>query len=163
MLLSEIARSIGGTLCGEDREITGASTIEEAQGSDITFLANPKYKDKARTCAAGGIIVGEDLGLSIPQIMTPNPYLAFAMTLELLYPERSHEPGISDMSFVHPDASVDESATIYPFVSIGRKARVAQNCIIHPGCVVGDEAVIGRGTILYRNVVVYDRCRIGEH
>jgi len=163
MLLSEIARDIGGTLAGEDREITGASTIEEAAGSDITFLANPKYRDKAGACAAGGIIVGEDLGLSIPQIITPNPYLSFARTLELLYPEKSHVPGISDMSFVHPDASVDESATVYPFVSVGKNARIAQNCVIHPGCVIGDGAVIGRSTTLYPNVVVYDRCRIGEH
>lgn len=163
MLLSEIALRIHGTLQGEDREISGVSTIEEATIADVTFLSNLKYKDKAKTTAAGCIIVGEALDLPIPQILTSNPYLAFARAVEILIPEKSHTPGISDMAFVHSEASVDRSATIYPFVSIGEKARIAPNCVIHPGCVIGDEAVIDESTVLYPNVVVYERCRIGKN
>jgi UDP-3-O-[3-hydroxymyristoyl] glucosamine N-acyltransferase len=163
MLLSEIARRIGGTLHGEDREITGASTIEEAALEDITFLANPKYKEKAASCRAGGIIVGELLALPLTQILTNNPYLSFAQTVEILYPEKIHEPGVSGLAYVHPDAAVDASATVYPFVSIGERACVGAGCVIHPGCVIGDEAVVEQGTTLYPNVVVYHRCRIGKH
>jgi UDP-3-O-[3-hydroxymyristoyl] glucosamine N-acyltransferase len=163
MLLSEIARHIGGTLHGEDRDVSGASTIEEASAHDITFLANPKYKDKAGSTGAGGIVVGEILPLPLPQILTQNPYLSFAHAVELLYPEKRHEPGISGLAFVHPDASVDSSAAVYPFVSVGERAVVGPGCVIHPGCVIGDEAVIEEGTVLYPNVVVYHRCRVGRH
>jgi UDP-3-O-[3-hydroxymyristoyl] glucosamine N-acyltransferase len=163
MLLSEIARHTGGALHGEDREITGASTIEEAALSDITFLANPKYKEKASACQAGGIIVGELLELPLSQILTPNPYLSFAQVVELLSPEKKHEPGVSVLAYVHPDAVVDPSATVYPFATVGEKAEVGAGCVVHSGCVIGDEAVIGEGTTLYPNVVIYHRCRVGRH
>lgn len=163
MLLSEIARRISGTLIGEDRDISGVSTIEEATGTDITFLSNPKYKDKAKSCASGGIIVGEELDLPMPQILTPNPYLSFAQAVEILMPEKRHEPGISGQAFIHPEASVDPTATVYPLVSVGARARIHNNCVLHPGCVIGDDVTIDEFSTLYPNVVVYDRCMIGKH
>ncbi|HNU73848.1 MAG TPA: UDP-3-O-(3-hydroxymyristoyl)glucosamine N-acyltransferase [Deltaproteobacteria bacterium] len=162
MLLSEIARHICGTLKGRDRDITGASTIEEAGPSDITFLANPKYRDKAGGSGAGGIIVGEDLDLPMSRIVTSNPYLCFARALDLLYPAKEHRPGISDMAFVHPEARVDSSAAIYPFVCIGENARIGKGCVIYPGCVIGDGAAIDEHTTLHPNVVIYEKCRIGK-
>ncbi|MFY9398344.1 MAG: UDP-3-O-(3-hydroxymyristoyl)glucosamine N-acyltransferase [Desulfomonilia bacterium] len=163
MLLSEIARHIEGRLVGPDREISGASTIEEATPADITFLANPKYRNKARSSAAGGIITGEELDLPMPQIVAANPYLAFARVLDLIYPTKTHEPGISKMAFVHDEAQVDPTACIHPFVFIGARARIGKGCVIHPGCVIGDEVCIGESTQLYPNVVVYEKCRIGSH
>jgi UDP-3-O-[3-hydroxymyristoyl] glucosamine N-acyltransferase len=163
MLLTEIARHISGTLKGQDRDISGASTIEEALPSDITFLANPKYRDKAGSSAAGGIIVGEEADLPMPQIITSNPYLSFAQVLDLLYPPKTHRPGVSAAAFVHPDAQVDPAAAVYPFACIGEKARVGKGCVILPGCVIGDEAVVEEYTTLYPNVVIYDRCRVGRH
>ncbi len=163
MLLSEIARHIGGVLKGPDRDISGASTIEEATPDDITFLANPKYRDKAGSSAAGAIIVGEDLDLPMSRIVTANPYLSFARVLELIYPAKVHRPGISDMAFVHPDAQVDPTAAVYPLAFIGEKARVAEHCVVHPGCVIGDRASIDESTVLHPNVTVYEKCRIGRH
>jgi UDP-3-O-[3-hydroxymyristoyl] glucosamine N-acyltransferase len=163
MLLSEIARHIEGRLVGPDRDVSGASTIEEATPADLTFLANPRYRDKARSSSAGGIIVGEELDLPMPLIVTANPYLAFARVLELIYPAKAHEPGISQMAFVHGEAQVDPTACVHPFVSIGAKARVGKDCVIYPGCVIGDEACIGESTLLYPNVVLYEKCRIGGH
>ncbi|MRR35355.1 hypothetical protein EG829_11875 [bacterium] len=163
MLLSEIARHLGGVLRGDDRDISRASTIEEAASGDITFLSNPKYRDKAVACRADGIIVQEMLDIPLPQIVTPSPYLGFAKVVELLYPEKRHEPGISAAAFIHEGASIDPSATIYPFVYVGDKAVIAANCVIHPGCFIGDGASVGESTTLHPNVVIYDRCRIGSH
>ncbi|HPE46064.1 MAG TPA: LpxD N-terminal domain-containing protein, partial [Deltaproteobacteria bacterium] len=59
MLLSRLTEILGGTLQGEDREVTGASTLEEAAQADISFLANRKYRDQAMTTKAGAIIVQE--------------------------------------------------------------------------------------------------------
>jgi len=162
MLLSVLAQHLGGRLVGQDRDISGASTIEEATGSDITFLANPKYKDKVNDTAAGGIIAGEKLDTPVPQIIVDNPYLCFAGALNLLYPEKRHATGISEQAFIHPDAHVDESACIYPHAYIGRNAQVSKECVIYPGCYIGDGAVIGENTTLNPNVVVYDGCRLGR-
>ena len=162
MLLSEIAQHLGGVLLGQDGDISGASTIEEAAKSDITFLATPKYKDKVQETLAGAIIVGEKLDTPVSQILVDNPYLRFASAINLLYPEKQHVSGISEHAFVHPDAHVDESACIYPHVYIGRNAHVSKECIIHPGCFIGDDVNIGEATTLYPNVVVYDGCVLGR-
>ena len=163
MLLSRLTELLGGTLQGEDREVTGASTLEEAAPADITFLANRKYRDQALTTRAGAIIVQEPLNRDVPQILTDNSYLYFARVLTLLYPDQPVRPGISEMAWVHPDADIHEGACIYPHVYIGAGAHIFENCVIYPGCFIGDNASVGEHTVLNPNVVVYGGCTIGRH
>jgi len=162
MLLSEIAKHLGGVLIGIDQDISGASTIEEATPSDITFLANPKYRDKVHETSAGAIISGEKLETDIPQIIAKDPYLCFARMVSLLYPEKPIIEGISEQAYVHPDAEVDENACIFPHVYIAQGATISGGCVIYPGCFIGEGASIGRNTTLHPNVVVYDRCILGR-
>ncbi len=162
MLLSELADKLCGTLLGQDRDISGASTIEEAAPSEITFLANPKYKDKVLSSSAGAIITAEKLDTPAAQIIVGNAYLSFAHAVNLLYPEKQHAPGISPQAFVHPDAVVDETASIYPHVYVGQGARISRGSVIHPGCFIGDGASIGEDTTLHPNVVVYAGCSVGN-
>jgi UDP-3-O-[3-hydroxymyristoyl] glucosamine N-acyltransferase len=163
MLLSRLVELLGGTLQGEDREITGACTLEEASADDITFLANPRYKGLVKDTKAGAVIVQEILDLPIPQIRAENAYLYFARVLHLIYPEKPVRPGISKMAYVHPEAQVHPGACIEAHVYVGAKARIFENSVIYPGCFIGEEASIGEHTILYPNVVVYDGCTIGRH
>ncbi|MGC9323919.1 MAG: UDP-3-O-(3-hydroxymyristoyl)glucosamine N-acyltransferase [Desulfomonilia bacterium] len=163
MRLSEIIKQLGGALKGEDREISGASTLEDASPAEITFLANPRYTDKVKSSGAGAIIVSQEFDIPTPQIITDNPYLYFARVVVLLYPEKTYEVGISPRAYVHPDASVDETACIYPHVYVGSGARVSRECVIYPGCYIGEKVSIGEHTICYPNVVIYDGCVLGSH
>ena len=162
MRLSRLAELLGCTLKGEDREITGASTLEESAPSDITFLSNPKYRDKVASTRAGAIIVGKGLDLPISQVIAENPYLSFARTLNLLYPEKPRKPGISKLAYLHPKAEVHKGACIYPHVYVGSSARIFEGCVVYPGCFIGDNASIGEHSVLYPNVVVYDGCTVGR-
>ncbi len=163
MHVSEIAGFLNATFIGEDRQIEGVSTLDNAKPSDITFLANSKYTDKALHTEAGAIIVkGRLPNEHVSQIITDNPYLAFARVVRLFVPEKSLDAGISDAAFVHPDAIINKSAAIYPFVYVGKHAKVGDRCVIYPHCYVGEGVVIGQGTVLYPNVVVYDGCEIGK-
>ena len=163
MRLSRLAELLGCTLKGEDREITGASTLEESASGDITFLSNPKYRDKVASTRAGAIIVGKGLDLPISQVIAENPYLSFARALNLLYPEKPRKPGISKLAYVHPKAEVHKGACIYPHVYVGNSARIFEGCVVYPGCFIGDDASIGEHSVLYPNVVVYDGCTVGRH
>jgi len=42
MLLSELAQKLGITLKGEDLEIKGVNTLEEAKEDEISFLAKDR-------------------------------------------------------------------------------------------------------------------------
>ncbi|MCD6570783.1 MAG: UDP-3-O-(3-hydroxymyristoyl)glucosamine N-acyltransferase [Deltaproteobacteria bacterium] len=162
MYISEITRLLSASFIGKDIDIKGISTIEEATSSDITFLSNPKYRDKALHTKAGAIIVKQELKIDIPQIIVDNVYLAFARVVDMLCPAKRHTPGISKDAYVHTTSKVDTSVAIYPHAYIGAGAKIGPNCIIYPGCFVGEEAAIGDNTILYPNVVVYDGCEIGK-
>ena len=162
MRLSELAYSVAGRLRGEDREITGASTLEEAQRGDITFLANPRYKAQALKTSAGAILVSEELDSPISQVIVGNPYLAFAEVLDRLYPPREHPAGIAKEACVAPSARVDRGASIGAHVFIGADAHIGEDCIIYPGCFIGDGVRIGKECVLYPQVVVYDGCLIGS-
>ena len=163
MLLTRLVELLGGTLLGEDREITGASTLEEASADDITFLANPRYKGRVKDTKAGAVIVQDDLDLSISRIRTENAYLYFARVLNLIYPRKPVRPGISEMAYVHPEAHVDPSACVEAHVYVGPKARIFEGSVIYPGCFIGEDASIGEHTILYPNVVLYEGCSVGRH
>ncbi len=162
MLLSRISDAIGGVLKGKDVEITGISSLDEAGPDEISFLSNPKYAKKALTSKAGAIIVSSLIDKDIPQIVMANPYIGFANTLKLLYPERLHKPGISEMAFIGAKTVVGRSSTVFPSVYVGENSEIGEKCVIYPGCFIGDGCRISAGCILYPNVVVYDGCAIGR-
>ncbi|MBW2559898.1 MAG: UDP-3-O-(3-hydroxymyristoyl)glucosamine N-acyltransferase [Deltaproteobacteria bacterium] len=162
--LSEIAEHVGGTVVGDaDVVVCDVRGIDEADEGDLTFIANPKYKDRIEKTRASAILVAP--GVTSPGknlIVTDDPYSAMAMSLTLLYPDEAVLAGTSDGACIEPDAEVGEGAALYPGVYVGRRARIGRGVILYPGVFVGDNASVGEGSILYPNVVVYRDCRIGN-
>ena len=105
--------------------ITGVAGMEQADSSQLTFLANPKYAHKVKDTRAGAILVAEPIpALPIPQLISTNPYLDFARALALFYQPPRPKLGI------HPSASVADSARIGEDASIGAFAVVGENVVI---------------------------------
>src|SRR5512137_2813351 len=84
MTLQKIARLVGGELSGNPEvRITSLSGIREARPGDLTFLANPKYREFLRTTRASAVIVGlEESSSYIPLIRVREPYLAYQRVAE---------------------------------------------------------------------------------
>ncbi|MGA1367775.1 MAG: LpxD N-terminal domain-containing protein [Blastocatellia bacterium] len=88
MRLREIAEAVGGEVKGDGEiEIQGVGQIENAQPGELTFLNNPKYRRYVATTGAAAIIVSdpEVLGEEQSGILSPTPYLTFAMALGLFH------------------------------------------------------------------------------
>ncbi len=162
MLLSEIASQLDGELLGADIEISGVSTIDEAGARDITFLANPKYKESALATKAGAIIVSEPLEIGASQLVVDHPYLAFTEVLSLVHPPKQHKAGVSKQAHIGSNSHIGPGSTIYPQAYVGENVTIGKDCVIHPGCYIGDSANIGDNTVLHANVVVYEGCHIGN-
>ena len=120
MKLKIIAEKLGCALRGDpDTEITGVSGIEEAGPRQLTFVSNRKYAASARTARAGAILVTEDFPeLSTPTLRTPNPYLAFARSIELFYIPPQHTATIDPTAQIAPSARIGGNASIGPYVVI---------------------------------------------
>jgi UDP-3-O-[3-hydroxymyristoyl] glucosamine N-acyltransferase len=162
--LREIVARLGGEAVGEvAAPLTGVATLDSAGPRDIAFLANPKYRGRLASTAAGAVILGvgdRDAG-TMPRIVCDNPYAYYARTVALFHPEPAQQPGIHPFAQVDASARVAASAQIAAFVVIGPGCRVGERARIGEACVLGANVEMGDDTRLHPRVTIYDGCRIG--
>lgn len=160
----EIADLVGGEVIGEGSVlIEHIRPIDEAKTGDLTFVANPKYREWLDATEASAILVApgtEATGKTL--IVVSDPYLHLGQLLALFYPRETYTAGIAEGVHIGEDAKVSPEATVFPGVTIDRGARVGRNVVLYPGVYVGPEVTIGEGTILYPNVTLYRKSLIGQ-
>jgi UDP-3-O-[3-hydroxymyristoyl] glucosamine N-acyltransferase len=162
--LSELAAKLNCRLVGDGAApITGVAGMEQAGSSQITFLANPKYTHKGKDTRAGAILVAELIpSLSIPQLISSNPYLDFAHSLALFYQPPRPKPGIHPSASVAETARIGEDASIGAFAVIGENVVIGKNAVLHPHVVIYDGAHIGDDFLAHSHAVVREFCRVGH-
>jgi UDP-3-O-[3-hydroxymyristoyl] glucosamine N-acyltransferase len=82
--LAVLADLVGGCVSGDpSTSVFGIAPLDLAGPDQISFLANPKYKEKLADCRAAAVIAHPSLSGSVtsPLILVENPYLAFAKIL----------------------------------------------------------------------------------
>jgi len=164
--LENIAALIGGRLIGEGRiVIEGVNSLERATGKDIAFFVDPRYRSALEKTSAGALLVNqENEQFKGPQILVPNPVLAFARVAALFAPSPfSRQAGISREAFVHKSCRIGKDVRIYPQVYVGKESEIGDEAVLFPGVFVGDRVRIGDRSLLYPNVSVLNDCRIGKN
>lgn len=164
MRLGEIARLVGGELNGPaDLEITGAATVDRAGPHEITFAAEKRYFELARSSKAGCIIVPKDAPeLERPTLRVQNPRYAWAMVLEAFAPKKEHPVGIHPSAVIGPDVKIGKGVSIQAHVVVGAGSVLGDGVVLCPGVVVGAGCVIGDETFIHPNVTIHDRVQIGK-
>jgi UDP-3-O-[3-hydroxymyristoyl] glucosamine N-acyltransferase len=164
ILLSELAARLSCRLIGEGViAITGVSGMEQADSSQLTFLANPKYAHKVKDTGAGAILVAEPIPtLPIPQLISANPYLDFARALALFYRPPRPKPGVHPTASIAATARIGENASIGAFAVVGENVVIGRNAVLHPHVVIYDGAQIGDDFLAHSHAVVREFCRLGH-
>lgn len=175
---AQISAIINGTIEGNpDASVTSFGKIEEANGTQLSFLANPKYEDYLYTTDAAIVIISNTYELRQPikstLIRVADAYSAFAQLLSQ-YQQMVNQQmkGIQQPSFIAPSVSfgddvfvgafsyigegvvIGSKTKIYPNTYIGDNVQIGDNCIIHPGvkiyfgCVLGNNVIIHAGTVI---------------
>src|SRR5665647_1785176 len=138
LLLSVLAGEIGARLQGTDAEVSGIAGVEEAGPGQVTFLSNPKYAQKARETKASAIIAKEPIsGAGCAFLLTPDPYLAFALAVARFHPPVRLAAGVSAQASVHPSAALGEEVHIGPFAVVDEGAVIGDRVTLYPGVYVG--------------------------
>lgn len=162
--LGQLAEYLDAELVGDPAYlIHGMATLQSADASCISFVANPAYQKFLSSTQAGALIVHADLADAFVghKLVMLNPYLGYAR-LSRLFDARSRV-----VAGIHPSAAVDATADLGEGVSIGVNAVIGAGVSlgagveIGPGSVVGEDSVIGAGTRLAANVTVYHGTVIG--
>lgn len=163
--LGEIASEIGAQLVGNaDIVITGVGTLQNAKQTDISFLANTKYRQYLKSTSAGCVIVSpaDFAEVQTNALVIDDPYVAYAKVASLLYPEEQSATGIHSSVVLGVHCQIAESVRISAQVFIGANVQIGDNVDIGPGCIIENDVIIAADSRLLANVTLCRKVQIGE-
>ena len=167
--LAELAERTGAELHGDgSAEVSGVSTLDDAGATDITFLANERYRNRLGGTRAAAVILSPEHVADCPvnALVSNNPYLCYAHASALLHPDPPVRAGVHPSAVVAATARVDATAQVGPLSVVGEHAQIGPGVLVGPGCVIQDDVRIGSDTRLVARVtlcsgtIVGDRCVI---
>ena len=143
--LSELANITGSKLVGNDVLVDNLATIQHANKTSLTFVANKKYYHLLSETKAGSVIVDKNSEMSNGKnfLISENPYLAFAKLTKLFKTSDNKK-----LPFIHETAVIDKDSFIDKNVYIG------PNVFIGPNCKVGSDVVINANVSIVENVSI---------
>jgi len=154
--LKEIAE-YAGLQIDDISEIKGINTLQDADGSEISFLENPKYEKYLKDTKAKAVLIRKEDASKLPEgvipLITDEPYLKLALLTKLFAKEPWEEGGYQ----------VAYSARVHPSVQIGKGAKIGKNSVIMPGVVIGPDVEIGENCVIYPNVSIYRDTKLGNN
>ncbi len=164
LTLKDIAERVGGSVKGDALvPIRGINSLLEAREGEISFLAGSRFKEQLRKTKASALFVKEPTSLyKGPQVVVPNPYLAYARVATMFAPAIPRYPGISKEAIIEQGTRLGDKVSIYPLVYVGKDSVVGNNVILFPGVYIGDRVTVGDETVIYPNVTVMSDCVIGR-
>ncbi len=153
--------------------ILAAASLEKAKENEISFLDNNSslnLRNFIKTSKAAALLLPADddfiieitKQISIDWILLKDPKIAFAETLEFLYPSEIESEGI------HKSAVIGENVKIGLGVSIGANAYIGDNTeigagtIVHAGVVVYKNVSIGAKNLIHANSVIHSGSKLGD-
>ncbi len=163
--LGELAAEFGGKVRGDPlRCISGLATLKSAGPDQLSFLANPLYRQALASTAAGAVLIREqDVGdFSGNCVMVSDPYAVYARLTHAFDATPAPAAGIHERACVHPDASVDPDASIGPCAVIEAGAVVGPGTVIEGNAYVGARTRIGSQCRIRASAVIHHDCLIGN-
>ncbi|MFZ9567097.1 MAG: UDP-3-O-(3-hydroxymyristoyl)glucosamine N-acyltransferase [Vulcanococcus sp.] len=157
-----------------DPELSAAAALDQAQAGQVSFL-EPGNALAAALAASGASAVllpakGDEAEViqqqasdrGVAWIALKDPRLAFAETLDALYPRKPKTPGIHASAVVAPEAVVGMGSHVGAHVVIGADVQIGSSCTIHPNVVIYDDVKIGDGCELHAGAVLHPGSRLGR-
>ncbi len=165
MQASELARRLGGEFVGPgDPDVRSIKPLGEANAGDVAFLHNVKYKPQLETTKASCVVSAADCiyeGRKYTAIIHPEPHMAMALAVDILYPELIPEPGVHTSAAVDNSARIGDRVFIGPSVFVGADSEIGAGTIIESGCSIMPDVRIGENCHIYPNVVIYPKTCLG--
>ena len=146
--LLELSKLLETTLIGDGNAIVdNLKTIQDANDSSLSFVANQKYSKYLSSSKALAFIVHPNTIDGIDEgnyLVTDDPYLAFAKASSLFSSNLIKQ----NIGSVHP------TATVFPETNLGKNVVIGPNVYIGPKCSTGDFSSIRANSSLVSDVQV---------
>lgn len=162
--LSQIHRLVGGELHGNGQAtVTFLASVADATPETLAFVTNDKPLKSPGDIRAGALLIHRHVPeLKIPQIVVPNPLLAFSQVAQAFFVAPFRPRGVASDVTQGTSVTIGTDASIWPFVTLGDRAKIGARVTLYPGVFVGADSSIGDDAVLYPNVVVREGCTVGS-
>ncbi len=162
--LSEIAAAVGGRLVGApDTMIAGVSSLEDARAGDLAYVEGDRFIQAALGSKASAFMVGRPIAeITRPQLVVADPRYALVCAVERFFSRPLHPRGVAEQIARGEDVQIGPDVSIWPFVTLGDRAKIGARVTLYPGVFVGDDAVIGEDSVLYPHVTIREGSLIGR-
>jgi UDP-3-O-[3-hydroxymyristoyl] glucosamine N-acyltransferase len=162
--LREIAERLECRLDGDGEiDIHRVAGIEEAGPGDLTFFTNPKYASALSKTGASAVILADNADAApCAMLRVRQPYLAFAKAVELFVRDDRPAAGIHRLADVAPTAVVPSDASVGPFAVIDHDVRIGARTVVYPLVTIGRGARIGDDCVIHSRVSIRERVQIGH-
>lgn len=165
LTLGELANGLGLELRGNpEAQVTHVAPLDEAQAGALSFCTGPKHAQAlAETGATVVLVHPAQAGLAkVNVLLTPNPYLAYAEAIDLLYPEPPQQAGCHPSAIIDPQARLDPSCWVGAGCIVEAEVEVGAGAFIGPGSFLGRNSSIGEFSRLVAEVTICHHVVIGR-
>ena len=165
MNASELAARLGGTLEGEDVEITACAGLEEARKGDLSFCKDVKHVKLVQSTKASAVLLPPDWTDGAPcaiiRVADPNhACMAAAALFAPPTPERA--PGVHPTAIVDPSVKLGEGVHVGAYTIIEKGTVVGDGAVIEAQVFIGENCVVGAGSHLYPQVTLREGTKLGR-
>ncbi len=161
--LKQIQQLVGGTLHGDGHSpLFAIASLNEATPQALAFITTDKAAKIPGGIKAGALLVHRHFPeIAVPQIVVPNPLLAFAQVAQKFFVRPAAPRGVAAEVTKGTDVIIGANPSIWPSVTLGDHVKIGARVTLYPGVFVGADSTIGDDSVLYPNVVVREGCFVG--
>lgn len=163
--LAEIAKWVSGVVRGDaSTRISGVCSLDEADSSQIAWLADEKYTPQVKNSRAAAVVVPKHFGATpMPAILCDDPSVAIITILGKFAPPIPRPAvGVHPAALVSPSARLGRDVAVGPFAVIEAGAVIGDRTVLHAQVFVGPDVRIGADCELWPQVVIRERCSLGD-
>jgi UDP-3-O-[3-hydroxymyristoyl] glucosamine N-acyltransferase len=149
--LAELAQQFELELRGDGTgSITGIATLASAGANDLSFLANPRYRNQLQQTKAAAVILRPQDAEYFEGVclISSDPYLSYARVASIC------QLGQDRPAAVHATACIGEHCRIADGVIIDAHALIGDHCQIADRCRIGPGAVIEPGVVIAADAII---------
>lgn len=165
--LFELSQATNAQLVGNaEHLISGVEALEAASIEDVSFLANPRYRELMLRSQAGVVCIDKAIPLIEGKnfLVSENPSRTFQQIIELLFADcdESGFKGIHPTAVIHPETEIGKEVQIGPYVVIDRGAKIGNRTRLDAFVSIGSEVEIGDDCHFYPHATIRERSLIGN-
>lgn len=164
--LGDIAQRVGAKLIGDASQlIEGLASLQNAQSTYLSFLANPRYTSQLLTTQAGAVLLNDENQQAYNGniLLVKDPYAAFAQLTHLFdQTPKAEQAGIHHTAIVSATATIDPTASVGAFVVIEDDVVVGKNTVIESHSYLACGVKLGNDCWLDKHVIIQHHCQLGD-